>query len=53
MAVVAHVKLRGVSPEQYDAVRPEASWLESPPDGGESNVAWWEGDHNHTLRLGE
>lgn len=49
MAVVAHVILRGVSPEQYDAVRAEAGWLEDPPDGGYSHVAWWEGGDNHNV----
>ena len=49
MAVVAHVILRGVSPEQYDAVRAETGWLEDPPTGGYSHVAWWEGDDNHNV----
>lgn len=49
MAVVAHVLLRGVSPEQYDAVRAEVGWLEDAPEGGLSHVAWWEGDDNHNI----
>jgi hypothetical protein len=49
MAVVAHVILRGVSEEQYDAVRAETGWLENPPDGGYSHVAWWEGGDNHNV----
>ncbi len=49
MAVVAHVILRGVSPEQYDQVRAEVGWLERPPDGGISHVAWWEGGDNHNI----
>ena len=49
MAVIAHVILRGVSQEQYDAVRAEAGWLEDPPQGGYSHVAWWEGDDNHNI----
>ena len=49
MAVVAHVILRGVTPEQYDQVRGETGWLERPPDGGYAHVAWWEGDDNHNL----
>jgi hypothetical protein len=49
MAVVAHVILRGVSPEQYDAVRAETGWLEDPPAGGYSHVAWWEGNDNHNV----
>ncbi len=49
MAVVAHVILRGVSPEQYNQVRAEVGWLERPPDGGISHVAWWEGGDNHNI----
>lgn len=49
MAVVAHVILRGVSPEQYDQVRAETGWLENPPEGGYSHLAWWEGDDNHNV----
>ena len=49
MAVVAHVILRGVSPDQYDQVRAEVGWLERPPDGGISHVAWWEGADNHNI----
>ncbi len=37
MAVIAHVILRDVSPEQYDLVRAEVGWLERPPDGGYSH----------------
>ncbi len=47
MAVVAHVVLRGVSPEQYDRVRAEVGWLERPPEGGYSHLTWWEGDDCH------
>jgi hypothetical protein len=47
MAVVVHVVLRGVTPEQYDRVRAEVGWLERPPDGGYSHVTWWEGDDCH------
>lgn len=49
MAVVAHVILRGVSPEQYDAVRAEVGWLERQPVGGIAHIAWWEGGDNHNL----
>ena len=49
MAVVAHVILRGVSREQYDAVRAEVDWLGRQPDGGLAHLAWWEGDDNHNL----
>ena len=34
MAVIAHVILRGVTPQHYDAVRAKAGWLEQTPDGG-------------------
>ena len=49
MAVAVHVIFRGVSPEQYDAVRAETGWLEQPPEGGYSHVAWWEGGDNHNV----
>ena len=49
MAVVAHVILRGVSREQYDAVRTEVGWLENTPEGGYAHLAWWEGDDNHNV----
>jgi len=49
MAVIAHVILRGVSPEQYDAVRAEVGWLESTPDGGLAHPAWGEGGDNHNI----
>jgi ketosteroid isomerase-like protein len=47
MAVSVHVTLRGVTREQYDAVRQLAGWLEQPPAGGLSHVTWWEGDDCH------
>lgn len=49
MAVVVHVVLRGVTPEQYDAVREQAGWIEQPPTGGISHTTWWEGDICHNL----
>ncbi len=49
MPVVAHVILRGVSPEQYDRVRAEVGWLERAPDGGYSHVTWWEGNDCHNM----
>ena len=49
MAVVAHIVLRGVSREQYDAVRAEVGWLERAPEGGYSHVTWWEGDDCHNI----
>ena len=49
MAVVVQVLLRGVSKEQYNAVRDEVGWLETAPDGGLAHLAWWEGDDNHNM----
>lgn len=49
MAVIAHVLLRGVSPEQYDRVRAEVGWLERPPAGGYSHVTWWQGEDCHNI----
>jgi ketosteroid isomerase-like protein len=49
MAVVVHVTLRGVTPEQYDAVREHCGWLEQPPTGGISHLTWWEGSDCHNV----
>jgi hypothetical protein len=49
MAIIAHVVLRGVSPEQYNRVRAEVGWLERTPDGGYAHLTWWEGDDNHNM----
>ena len=49
MAVVAHIILQGVSPDQYDDVRAEVGWLDRPPDGGYSHVTWWEGNDCHNI----
>ena len=49
MAVVAHVVLRGLSKERYDALREEVGWLENTPEGGLAHLAWWEGDDNHNV----
>ena len=49
MAVIAHVVLRGVTPDQYDAVREAVGWLDMPPTGGISHVTWWDGDDCHNL----
>jgi len=49
MAVAVHVKLRGVTPAQYDAVRERAGWIEQPPTGGLSHTTWWEGEDCHNL----
>lgn len=49
MAVLVHVVLPGVTREQYDAVREEVGWLDTPPDGGLVHTTWWEDDDNHNL----
>jgi hypothetical protein len=49
MTVIAHVGLRGVSKEQYGAVRAECGWLEDVPVGGLAHLTWWEGDDNHNM----
>jgi hypothetical protein len=49
MAVVAHVVLHGVTKEQYDRVREEVGWLESPPTGGITHLTWWEGGDCHNV----
>ena len=49
MAVIAHVVLAGVTPEQYDAVRAECGWLQNAPEGGIAHLSWWEGSDNHNL----
>jgi hypothetical protein len=49
MTVIAHVILRGVSREQYDAVRAECGWLVNAPVGGIAHLTWWEGDDNHNM----
>jgi ketosteroid isomerase-like protein len=43
MAVIAEVTLRGVSEEQYDAVRQRTGWLERQPAGGLAHLTWWDG----------
>jgi len=49
MAVIARVVLRGVTPDQYDAVRAECGWLDKTPDGGLAHMSWFEGDANHNM----
>lgn len=49
MAVIAHVVLAGVTPEQYDAVRHECGWLDTPPVGGLAHLSWWDGPDNHNM----
>jgi hypothetical protein len=49
MAIIAHVVLANVTPEQYDAVRQACGWLDTAPVGGLAHLAWWEGRDNHNL----
>ena len=49
MAVIAHVILRGVSRDQYDAVRAECGWLDQHPVGGLAHLTWWEGEDSHNV----
>ncbi|MCL4303334.1 MAG: hypothetical protein KJ077_47040 [Anaerolineae bacterium] len=49
MAVVVHILLRGISPEQFDRVRAEVGYLERAPKGGYSHVTWWEGNDCHNI----
>jgi ketosteroid isomerase-like protein/predicted ester cyclase len=49
MAVIAEVTLRGITREQYDAVRKGTGWLERTPDGGLAHLTWWEGEDCHNL----
>jgi ketosteroid isomerase-like protein/predicted ester cyclase len=49
MAVIAEVTLRGITTEQYDAVRERTGWLERTPDGGFAHLTWWEGQDCHNL----
>ena len=49
MAVIAHVTLRGVSPEQYDKVRELCGWLDEPPTGGLGHLTWFEDGVNYNV----
>ena len=49
MAVIAEVTLRGITREQYDAVRERAGRLEQAPDGLVAHLTWWEGEDCHNL----
>jgi hypothetical protein len=53
MPVIAHVVLRGVTPDQYDKVRAECGWLDQPPDGGYGHLTWFEGDVNYNVDVWE
>jgi hypothetical protein len=43
------VVLPGVTKDQYDAVRAEAGWLDSPPEGGMAHVTWWQDGDCHNV----
>jgi ketosteroid isomerase-like protein len=47
VAVIAEVTLRGITKEQYDAVRAQVRTIEEPPDGVLAHLAWWEGGDCH------
>lgn len=49
MAVIVHVVLRGVTSEQYNAVRAEVGHLERAPSGGLVHLTWWEGSDCHIV----
>jgi ketosteroid isomerase-like protein/predicted ester cyclase len=49
MAVIAEVTLRGITTEQYDALRAQTGWLERLPEGGLAHLTWWEGADCHNL----
>ncbi len=53
MAILAHVVLNGVSPEQYDNIRTETGWLEHTPEGGLFHATWWEGEDCHNIDVWE
>jgi ketosteroid isomerase-like protein len=48
VAVIAEVTLRGITKEQYDAVRAQVRAVEDPPAGALAHLTWWaDGDcHN-------
>ena len=47
MTVIAEVTLRGITKEQYDAIRARTRWVEEAPAGGLAHLAWWEGEDCH------
>jgi len=49
MAVIAHVILPGVTPEQFDAVRDAAGYLHEAPAGGFIHCTWWDGNDCHNV----
>ncbi|NYJ06739.1 nuclear transport factor 2 family protein [Petropleomorpha daqingensis] len=49
MAVIVEVTLRGITREQYDALRERVGWVQRPPEGGIAHLTWWEGEDCHNL----
>lgn len=49
MALAVHVVIRGVTQDQYDAVRAADGWLDNPPAGGISHLTWWDGNDCHNM----
>ena len=49
MAVIAHVVLTDVTPDQYDAVRAACGWLDETPTGGYAHLTWFEGNECHNV----
>ena len=49
MAVIAEVTLRGITRDEYDALRARTGWLERPPDGGVAHLTWWDGEDCHNM----
>jgi hypothetical protein len=47
MAVVLQVVFPGLTPRQYDQLKEEVDWVNSPPKGGISHLVWWEGNDCH------
>jgi len=53
MAVILEVVFQGLSPQQYDQLKEKVGWVESPPAGGISHFAWWEGNDCHGIDVWE
>lgn len=47
MAVIAHLVIKKITREQYDAVRAAVGWLTDLPTGGLAHMTWWEGEDCH------
>jgi predicted ester cyclase len=49
MAVIAEVLVRGVTPEQYDAIQQRVGALERLPEGAVVHLTWFEGEDCRTV----